>query len=151
MKPKSYRKKSSRRPDKAPKPLTPDPFATQVVHNVLAELPGLLAVAVVDVASGASLAAHSNVPTIDPNTAATFNAEVVKHKQKAMAALQLSDETIEDILITLSSQLHLLKLTENGDRFIYLVVNSHDTNLGIAREVLRAQAQQLETHSGLAA
>ncbi|TGD81926.1 hypothetical protein EU557_08915 [Hymenobacter wooponensis] len=122
-----------------------------MVHNVLAELPGLLAVAVVDVASGASLAAHSNVPTIDPNTAATFNAEVVKHKQKAMAALQLSDETIEDILITLSSQLHLLKLTENGDRFIYLVVNSHDTNLGIAREVLRAQAQQLETHSGLAA
>ncbi|WP_245327376.1 hypothetical protein [Hymenobacter fodinae] len=151
MKPKSYRKKSSRRPDKAPKPLAPDPLATQVVRNVLTELPGLLAVAVVDVASGNSLASHTNSPAINPATAATFNAEVVKLKQKAMTALQLSDETIEDILITLSSQLHLLKITENGERFIYLVVNSLDTNLGIAREVLRAQAHQLETHTGLAA
>ncbi|SNC76203.1 hypothetical protein SAMN06265337_3266 [Hymenobacter gelipurpurascens] len=151
MKPKSYRKKSSRRPDKAPKPLAPDPYATQVVENVLMELPGLLAVAVVDVASGTSLAAHTNSASINPVTAAIYNAEVVKHKQKALAALQLSDEIIEDILITLSSQLHLLKVTEDGGRFIYLAVNSHDTNLGIAREVLRAQAQQLEAHSGLAA
>lgn len=144
MKPKSYRKKSSRRPDKAPRQLTPNPLAAQVVLNILTELPGLLAVAVVDVESGTSLASHSNSLAINPATAAVYNAEVVKHKQKAMAALQLSDETIEDILITLSSQLHLLKVTEDGGRFIYLAVNAHDTNLGIAREVLRAQAHQLE-------
>lgn len=141
MKPKSYRKKAPRRPDKLPKP---DPLATLVVQNVLAELPGLMAVAVVDVASGTSLAAHTNSPNIDPGTAAAYNAEVVKHKLKALTALALAGETIEDILITLSSQLHLFQLTGNGGRFIYLVVNAHDTNLGIARAVLRSQVGQLE-------
>lgn len=54
-----------------------------------------------------------------------------------MAALKLTDETIEDILISLSSQIHLLKLNKQGNKFIYLVVSSRDTNLAIAREVLR--------------
>ena len=56
-----------------------------------------------------------------------------------MAALKLTDEKLEDILITLSNQIHLLKLT-NNNKFIYLVVNSKDTNLAIAREVLRSHA-----------
>ncbi len=103
-----------------------------------------MAVAVVDVESGASLAAHSNMPGIDPTMAAAHNAEVVKLKQKAMTALQLVGEQIEDILITLSNQLHLLQLTTNGSRLIYLVVSTQNTNLGIARAVLRAQVGQLE-------
>lgn len=102
-----------------------------------------MAVAVVDVASGTSLAAHATT-TIDPDTAASFNAEVVKLKQKAMVALQLVDEQLDDILVTLSSQLHLLQLTPNGSRFIYLVVGAQSTNLGIARAVLREQISQLE-------
>ncbi|UOQ66537.1 hypothetical protein [Hymenobacter volaticus] len=138
MKPKSYRRKPPK-----PKPAAPDPLAARVVQQVLLELPELLAVAVVDVASGTSLAAHSTA-TINPNTAASFNAEVVRQKQKAMAALELTDERIDDILITLSSQLHLLQLTPDSSRFIYLVVSAQYTNLGIAREVLRAQVSQLE-------
>jgi hypothetical protein len=113
-----------------------------MVQQVLAELPELMAVAVVDVASGISLASHSN-SIINPDTAATFNAEVVKLKQKAMAALQLDDEHLDDILVTLSNQLHLLKLASNGRKFIYLAVQAHTTNLAMAREVLRVQAEQL--------
>ncbi len=117
--------------------------AGKVVQDVLNDLPGLMAVAVVDVASGMALASHSNSPNINPETAAAYNTEVVRQKQKAMAALKLTNETIEDILITLTNQLHLLKLTPNGNKFIYLVVNSRETNLAIAREVLRATADQL--------
>ncbi|WBA40816.1 hypothetical protein [Hymenobacter canadensis] len=124
-------------------PPPPDPLAAQVIEQVRVELPELLAVAVVDVASGTSLAAHATTAAIDPATAATFNAQVVKLKQQAMAELQLADEQLGDILITLSSQLHLLQLTPDGQRFIYLVVASGSTNLGIAREVLRAQVRQL--------
>ena len=138
MKPKSYR----RRPPKQ-KPAAPDPLAARVVQQVLLELPDLLAVAVVDVASGTSLAAHSTA-IINPTTAASFNAEVVRQKQKAMAALALTDERIDDILVTLSSQLHLLQLTTDSSRFIYLAVSAQYTNLAIAREVLRAQVSQLE-------
>lgn len=145
MKPKSYRKKNSRRTLRKPASelAAPDAVAAQVVKDVLAELPQLLAVAVVDVESGACLAAHSNSPAIDPSTAAAYNAEVVKQKQKAMAALQLQGEQIGDILVTLSSQLHLLQLTPTGDRLIYLVVKAQDTNLALAREVLRSQVGQL--------
>lgn len=117
--------------------------AGKVVQDVITDLPGLVAIAVVDISSGMSLASHSNSPALNPDTAAAYNTEVVKQKQKAMAALKLQGESIQDILISLSNQLHLIKLNEGGTKFIYLVVNSRDTNLAIAREVLRAHADQL--------
>jgi predicted regulator of Ras-like GTPase activity (Roadblock/LC7/MglB family) len=115
--------------------------AGKVIQDVLNDLPGLLAVAVVDINSGMALASHSNSPSLNPETAAAYNTEVVKQKQKAMSALKLTGENIEDILITLSNQLHLIKLA--GTKFIYLAVNSRETNLAIAREVLRNSAEQL--------
>ena len=117
--------------------------AGKVVQDVLNDLPGLMAIAVVDITSGMALASHSNSPNLNPETAAAYNTEVVKQKQKAMSALKLTGENIEDILITLTNQLHLIKLAANGTKFIYLVVNSRETNLAIAREVLRGTAEQL--------
>ncbi len=117
--------------------------AGQVIDGIITDLPGLVAVAVVDITSGMALASHSNSPTLNPETAAAYNTEVVKQKQKAMSALKLSGENIEDILITLTNQLHLLKLNTAGNKFIYLVVNSRETNLAIAREVLRTHVSQL--------
>ncbi|MBF9141781.1 roadblock/LC7 domain-containing protein [Hymenobacter properus] len=115
--------------------------AGKVVQDVLNDLPGLVAVAVVDITSGMALASHSNSPAINPETAAAYNTEVVKQKQKAMSALKLTGENIEDILITLTNQFHLIKLA--GNKFIYLVVNSRETNLAIAREVLRSSSANL--------
>jgi len=107
-------------------------------------LPGLLAVAVVDTNSGMALASHSNLSSINPETAAAYNTEVVRQKQKAIAALKLVGETIQDILITLSNQLHLLKLSSDGSKFIYLVVNPDDTNLAVAREVLFSNIEGID-------
>lgn len=117
--------------------------AGKVVQGILTDLPGLVAVAVVDVSSGMSLASHSNMPTLNPDTAAAYNSEVVKQKLKAMAALKLENEKIDDILISLTTQLHLINVVQGGKKFIYLAVNSHDTNLAIAREVLRSYESQL--------
>lgn len=117
--------------------------AGQAVQNILTDLPSLLAVAVVDISSGMSLASHTN-SNINPDTAAAYNTEVVKQKQKAIAALKLQGEAVDDVLITLTNQLHLLKLVNDGKKFIYLVVNPRDTNLAIAREVMRAQTDLLE-------
>ena len=118
--------------------------AGQVVQNILNSLPGLMAVAVVDVQSGMAMASHSNSPGLNPETAAAYNTEVVKQKQKAMGALKLQGERIDDILITLSNQLHLINLSEDGKKFIYLAVNSRDTNLAIARDVCRQEAELLK-------
>lgn len=115
--------------------------AGKTVQNILDSLPQLIAAAVVDVQSGLALASHSNSPTFNPEAAAAYNAEVVKQKLKAMAALKLQGEQIDDILITLTNQLHLIKLLEGGKKFIYLAVNPRDTSLAIAREVLREQLQ----------
>ena len=117
--------------------------AGQAVQNILNDLPGLLAVAVVDISSGMSLASHTN-SSINPDTAAAYNTEVVKQKQKAISAIKLQGEGIDDILITLTNQLHLLKLVNDGKKFIYLVVNPRDTNLAIAREVVRGQVDLLK-------
>jgi hypothetical protein len=114
--------------------------AGQCVQNILNSLPSLMAVAVVDVTSGMALASHSNSPSINPETAAAYNTEVVKQKQKAMAALKLQGERIDDILMTLTNQLHLLNVSEDGKKFIYLVVNARETNLAIARDVCRQES-----------
>ena len=118
--------------------------AGQAVQNIINDLPQLVAVAIVDVTSGMALASHSNSPTLNPETAAAYNTEVVRQKQKAMSALKLQGEKIDDILITLTNQLHLINLTDDGKKFIYLVVNSRDTNLAIARDVLRQGADLLK-------
>lgn len=118
--------------------------AGQAVQNVINDLPQLLAIAVVETQSGMTLASHSNSPALNPETAAAYNTEVVKQKQKAMAALKLTGETIDDILITLTNQIHLINLVDGGKKFIYLAVNSRDTNLAIARDVLRQQSELLK-------
>lgn len=118
--------------------------AGQAVQNIIDDLPQLIAIAIVEVSSGMCLASHSNSPNINPETAAAYNTEVVKQKQKAMSALKLSGEKINDILITLTTQIHLINLLDDGKKFIYLVVNQRDTNLAIAREVLRHQADLLK-------
>ncbi|GAB2770120.1 putative regulator of Ras-like GTPase activity (Roadblock/LC7/MglB family) [Hymenobacter luteus] len=114
----------------------------QAVQNILKELPSLVAVAVVETETGMPLAHHSNTPAFDAETAAAYNTEVVKQKLKAISALKL-DQTIQDILLTLTDQLHLLKLSPTGDKFIYLAVNSRDTNLAMARQILKGQTAAL--------
>ncbi|AYA38140.1 hypothetical protein D3Y59_14490 [Hymenobacter oligotrophus] len=118
--------------------------AGKAVENIINDLPQLIAVAVVDTQSGMTLASHSNSPSLNPETAAAYNTEVVKQKQKAMAALKLQGETIDDILISLTNQLHLINLVDGGKKFIYLAVNARDTNLAIARDVLRQQSELLK-------
>ncbi|SNS06558.1 hypothetical protein [Hymenobacter mucosus] len=114
----------------------------QTVKEILEELPTLLAVAVVETETGMPLAAHSNLADFDIDTAAAYNTEVVKQKLKAIKALNLN-QTVQDILLTLTDQLHLIKLSPTGDKFIYLAVNSRDTNLAVARQILKSQTAVL--------
>ena len=103
------------------------------------DLPELLAVSIVDIKSGELLATYHVPGKLNPAKAASFNAEVIKQKQKALVALGLENEVIEDILVTLKTQWHLMRLLKGNRQFVHLMVNIRDTNLGIAREVVRAQ------------
>lgn len=113
---------------------------TETVAGIRSQLPTLLAVAVVETESGMPLASHSNLA--DFETAAAYNTEVIKSKLKAVQALKLK-QSVQDVLLTLSDQLHLIKLAPSNQTFIYLAVNSSDTNLAQARQVVKAYSASL--------
>ncbi|WP_246008814.1 hypothetical protein [Hymenobacter metallilatus] len=151
MKPKSYRKKATRQPALHKRRQVLARQAAELINQFRAELPLALAVAVIDMASGNSLAAHSASAGLDLPAAARFQVGLVLRKHQALAALGLPNEQMEDVLITLSSQLHLLRLTRTGEQLIALVVDARTTNLALARVILRTLAEQLETASALRA
>ncbi len=97
----------------------------------LMTLDGALCAAVVDYNSGMLLGSVGS--GVDMELAAAGNTEVVRAKMKTMKSLGLHD-TIEDILITLGKQYHILRPAEklNGI-FVYYVLDSSRANLALAR------------------
>ena len=101
----------------------------------LLEIDGCLGTCLVDSNSGMLLGAAGG-NTINLEVAAAGNTEVVRAKRKTMKALNLN-ETVEDILITLGKQYHLMRpLTSNDALFIYIVLDRARANLGMARYTL---------------
>ena len=99
--------------------------------RIQSEVPGFIAASLVDLDSGMTLAVKSARPDFDLAAASAFNSEIVKQKHKTIRALGLSS-TLEDILLTLSDQLHLIKMLGNSS-FIYLAADRATTNLAIMR------------------
>ena len=114
----------------------------KLITGVLREIPDLLAVSVIALQSGELVATHHFPGKTNPAKAAAYNAEVIKQKQRAIEALGLTGETIDDILVTFSSQWHVLRLLPGQRYFVHLMVSMRDTNLGLAREALRQQVAE---------
>ena len=114
------------------------------LDNVIADLlaiEGANGAAIVDIDSGMALA-FGGTPGFDLNVAAAGNSNVVRAKLRTISDLELKDE-VEDILITLQSQYHLINVLKgqgNAGLFIYLVLNRVTANLALARHKLRAVA-----------
>lgn len=110
----------------------------------LSSLDGYLGSSLVDSDSGMVLGTHVGTGTIDLEVASAGNTEVVKAKRRTMKALGLEGQ-IEDILITLSSQYHLIRpLASNEVLFLYLALDRQRANLAIARMELRGFEKTLE-------
>lgn len=119
-------------------------FLNTFTNDIKTNLTGFIAVAVTEVKTGMSYASLSNNPDFDPELASAYNLEVVKAKLTAIKALKL-DEKINDILITLTNQIHIISLSENGEYFIYLAVDSSKANLGMTRATLNKYSKELES------
>jgi len=101
---------------------------------------GALGVALVDWESGMPLGTLGGGKYLDLDLAGAGNTEVVRAKMRTMQSLQLND-VIEDILITLGKQYHLIRLMTNADgaqnMFLYLALDRGKANLALARHQLK--------------
>jgi len=101
---------------------------------------GAVGVCLVDWDSGMSLGALGGGKYLDLDVAAAGNTEVIRAKMRTMESLRL-DDNIEDILITLGKQYHLIRLLKNSrdeqGLFLYLVLERQKANLALARHNLK--------------
>ncbi len=97
----------------------------------LMSLDGAMCAAIVDYNSGMMLGSAGS--GVDLELAAAGNTEVVRAKMKTMKALGLN-ETIDDILITLGKQYHIIRPSNSlPGIFVYYVLDNKRANLALAR------------------
>jgi len=109
----------------------------------LSSIDGFVGAALVDSDSGMALAKLGG-GGVDLDVAASGNAEVVKSKRRVAASLKL-DDMIDDILISLGKQYHLVRpLERNPTLFLYVVLDRAKSNLALARHELRSFEKSLD-------
>jgi hypothetical protein len=120
-------------------------FVTNIKEALarIMQLDGAIGTCVVDSNSGMMLGSEGNTSLINLEVAAAGNTEVVRAKRKTMKSLNLKD-SIEDILITLHSQYHIIRpLSSNDALFIYAVLDKQRSNLALARHQLAGVEKEL--------
>ncbi|MFI9285084.1 hypothetical protein [Streptomyces werraensis] len=116
------------------------------LKDMMTNVEGALGAAVVDYSSGMALGTLGGGKDLDLTVAAAGNTDVIRAKVRTMELLGLTGQ-IEDILITLESQYHLIRLVtgrSGNGLFLYLVLDKSRSNLAMARHQLNRVEEQLE-------
>jgi CheY-like chemotaxis protein len=107
------------------------------------EIDGALGVALIDAASGMSLGTAGGNAKVNVELAGTGAADFVRAEARVMATAGVKD-TIEDVMITLGKQYHLIRfLGPDHHMFLYIVLDRELSNLGMARHRLAAIGRRI--------
>ena len=110
------------------------------------QIEGAIGVALVDYTSGMALGMLGSSNELDLSVAAAGNTDVVRAKMRTLELMRL-DEPIEDILVTLVSQYHVIRpVTSRSGKglFFYLMLDKSRANLALARHKLTRIERELE-------
>jgi len=120
-----------------------DALSVKDALQELLNIEGAVGAAIVDYESGMTLGSDGG-RTLDMELAGAGNTEVVRSKKNIIHDLGI-DERIEDLLISLETQYHLIRMCErHEDIFIYTVINRSQGNLGLARRKIDKIDKRLE-------
>ena len=115
---------------------------SKIQLSLLNELDGFIAASLVDSESGLPLATEGIGLNLD--LASAGNTEVIRAKRRVAQTLDLNDK-IEDVLITLGNQYHLIRpLHGNENLFLYLALDRSRSNLAMARHLLKKFENELD-------
>ena len=110
-----------------------------VLDQIADSVNGFIGASIVDVDSGMPLATKA-AREFDLDVASAYNSEMVKAKLNTMRILNLTG--LEDMLLTLETQLHLIKLV-GTQAFIYVAADRQATNLALLRSSVNRAAAGL--------
>jgi predicted regulator of Ras-like GTPase activity (Roadblock/LC7/MglB family) len=113
----------------------------EVLEKIQQDASGFIAASLVDLESGMTLAARTTRPDFDLTAASAYNSELVKQKLKIMATLGITG-SIDDLLISLTDQIHLIRMVGKSS-FLYLAVDRSRSNLAIVRNAVAKHAAGL--------
>ncbi|MCB1584490.1 MAG: hypothetical protein R3E90_14975 [Marinicella sp.] len=110
--------------------------------NEVMSIDGAICTSLVDYTSGMVLGEKG--AGVDMELAAAGNSQVVKAKLETMRSLGI-EGNIEDILITLDDQYHIIRpMASQKGLFLYIVLNKAKSNLALARRKVQNIEESLE-------
>lgn len=110
--------------------------------DAIMTLDGAIGAALADYSSGMCLGTAGGSKSFDLEVAAAGNSEVVRAKHRVMEQLGLTDD-IEDILISLGKEYHLIFPLPNAELFIYAALRRDQANLALTRHKMASIAKDL--------
>ena len=122
------------------KKLISKPNSHDVLVQDILSIDGAVAAALVDVSNGMTLDMVGS--GLDLELAGAGSTEVVKAQQRAMQLLGIGGQ-IEDMMVTLEQQYHLVCMVPNTTLFLYVVLRKEQANVAMARYKLKAAASEL--------
>ncbi|MFD1467502.1 hypothetical protein ACFQ48_04630 [Hymenobacter caeli] len=119
--------------------------ATTALEQLVAELPGLFFAGLTQVETGTAIQGRTPGDVLPAAPVARYHADVVRLERQALKAAQgAPPEVLREVLITMSDQLHLLRLVRNGELLLSIVLNPSLASLSLARIALQAAANTID-------